>query len=187
MSQRQIVDPSKIGDVHNRHEIYDNMMAGLSTGRYKLANLEVPAQEKKDKELAKLLYYQLNTNTESEKNISRDEEMARSVYRELNQTNDLSHDREFARSLDRDEEMARSVYRELNQTNDLSHDRELARSLDQQLNISAVASAGEDVLDFPPSAEIPDLSRDWEFAKSLDKQLNISIDTSEADVLENKV
>jgi len=158
MSRQQLVDPSNISaDIHNRHEIYDNMMAGLSTGRYKLANLEVPAQEKKDKELAKLLYYQLNTNTESEKNISRDEEMAR--------------------TLDND----------LNQTHDLSRDQELARLMDLELNFSAATSAKEDVWDFPLLEEIPDLSRDWEFAKSLDKQLNISIDTSEAYVLENEI
>jgi len=148
MSRQQLVDPSNISaDIHNRHEIYDNMMAGVLTGGYKVVGL-ASKQEQKDQELATFLQHQLNTNTASEKQISRDEEMARSVYRELNQTNDLSHD------------------------------RELARSLDQQLNISAVASAGEDVLDFPPSAEIPDLSRDWEFAKSLDRQLNISFNTS---------
>jgi len=96
---------------------------------------------------------------------------------------DLSRDWEFAKSVDRqykifdkicniDKEIAQSLDRELNQTHDLSHDLELARLLDQQPNISAVASAQEDVLDFPPSAEIPDLSHDWEFAKSVDRQFN---------------
>lgn len=100
MSSRQIVDPTKIDDVQNRRDIYDNMISGFIIGEYKIAS-SISQQELADQELAKLLDRQLNTSVESQESIFRDEEIARSLDRKLNETSDLSRDEVFARSLDR--------------------------------------------------------------------------------------